>query len=49
MNGHPKALQERYAERARGGAALGELCQRAAVDLAALDFLGRYRIANDHW
>lgn len=49
MNRHVKVPQERYAERELAVAALGELEQPAAADLADLDYLGRYKVADEHW
>lgn len=48
MNRHPKVLQELYAERERAVAALGDGEQIAAADLEGMDYLGRFRGANEH-
>lgn len=49
MNRHPKVLQERYAERERAVATLGDREQIAAADIEGLEYLGQFRVANEHW
>lgn len=49
MNRHSRLPQERSAERERAVAVMGELRQIAAADLAGLDYLGRDKVANEHW
>lgn len=48
MNRHPKVLQELFAERERAVAALVDGEQIAAADLEGLDYLGRFKVANEH-
>ncbi|WP_153785364.1 hypothetical protein [Pseudomonas sp. EMN2] len=42
-------LQEKYDKRAERVSSLAEAGQIEAADLHELDYLGRFKVANEHW